>query len=433
MFDKFSDVLSRLAVKINANKYISTIKDSFIDVIPFIIVGSIGTLLGSVIFSTNGLGCVKGLEWVLEMSPWFASLNYATMNILALLIAYEVGKHLSRFYQQDESFVGLLSVVCFVLVSPTTLTAMFGEETQVISNVLSADVTNSKGLFVAMIIGMLSVTIFCKLASLKKLKITLPDAVPPNVAASFTTLLPTILTALIVSGFAYGFEVIVGTNLSTFIFNTLQTPIAAVFQHPLGIIAAVFFAALFWICGLHGASIVTGIINPITIAALQTNMDLVAAGKEATEIVTKPFWNMYGTMGGFGCTIGLIIAIFIAGKRDDDKAIAKLSLAPAFFGINEPVIFGIPIVLNPVMAIPFILAPVVCCIIGYASIYFGFAGKVISDIPWCLPPVVNGFIATGGDIATVITQLVCIAVTVVIYLPFVKIRNKEAQMENQVQ
>ena len=109
MFDKFSDVLSRLAVKINANKYISTNKDSFIDVIPFIIVGSIGTLLGSVIFSTNGLGSVKGFEWVLEMSPWFASLNYATINILALLIAYEVGKHLSRFYQQDESFVGLLS------------------------------------------------------------------------------------------------------------------------------------------------------------------------------------------------------------------------------------------------------------------------------------------------------------------------------------
>lgn len=425
MFEIFSTKLTILATSLNSNKYLSAIKNSFTSIIPFTIVGSIGTLFGSVIFSTNGLAGIKGLESLSNLSSWFNQLNYATMNIIALLIAFNIGKNLAQSYNREGPFEGLLSLVCFVLVSPTTVTTLIDGKEQTISNVLSNNVTAAQGLFVAMLVGLVSIKIFCRLARIEKLRIKLPDQVPPNVGKSFSNLIPTIITTFIISGFAYIFECITHTNFATFIFTTLQQPIQMVFQYPLGIVFAAMFAALFWMCGLHGASIVTGIISPITIAALQTNMSLIASNQEPTEIVVKPFWNLYITMGGFGCTLALIIAILFFSKREDDKAIAKLSIAPGLFGINEPILFGLPIVLNPIMAIPFILCPVVCCLIGYASIYFGFASKIISDVPWCLPPIVNGFIATGGDIRTCIVQMLCIIISVAIYLPFVMIRNKE--------
>lgn len=429
--DRFAEVLGNFASKITANRYLSTIRDSFIQTIPFTILGSIGVLLGSVVFSETGLGGIEGFEGLLELTPWFNQLNYATMNILALIIAFNIGKNLAVTFGHEGTYEGLLSLVCFILVSPTTVTAIFGNETQIIPNVLSTDVTSSKGLFVAMIVGMLSITLFCKLTKIDKLSIKLPDAVPPNVAKTFSDLLPTIIVGLIVSGVAFAFQLLTGQNISTFIFEMLQTPITIAFQHPLGIIFAAFFAALLWICGLHGASIVTGITSPIMLGSLQTNMDLVASGKAPTEIMAKPFWNLFATQGGFGCTLSLLIAIFIMSTREDDRTIAKLSLAPGLFGINEPVIFGLPIVMNPVMAIPFILVPIVCCGIGYASMYFGFAGLIICDVPWCLPPIVNGFIATGGNLGMVITQAVCIIVSVFIWMPFVKVRNKEIKTQEE--
>lgn len=430
--DKFADRLGYIAQKLTSNIYISTIKDSFIQTIPFTILGSIGVLLGSVVFSTNGLGGIKGFESVLAVAPLFTKLNYATMNILALIIAFSIGRNLAKHHNREGTYEGLLSLVSFILVSPTTVTAVFGEETQVVANVLSTNVTSSKGLFVAMIVGMLSVSFFCRLTKVEKLKIKLPDAVPPNVAKTFSDLIPTIIVGLLITTVAFVFELGMKQNISEFIFNILQRPVTIAFEHPLGIIFAAFFSGLLWICGLHGASIVGGIITPIMLASLQTNMDLVANGAQATEIMAKPFWNLFATMGGSGCTISLLIAIFLMSKRDDDRAIAKLAVAPGFFGINEPVIFGLPIVMNPVLAIPFILVPIVSCGIGYAAMYFGFAGLIISDVPWCLPPVVNGFIATGGNIGMVLTQAACIVVGTFIWMPFVKIRNAEAAHANNV-
>jgi PTS system cellobiose-specific IIC component len=419
MVDRCTEVLSNIAMYLNGNKYIITIKDSFIAIIPFTIVGAIGSLFG-----TGGLSSFEVLGFLNKVGPWFSQLNYATMNIIALLIAFLIGKNLAKQYGKDGTYEGLLSLVCFILVSPTTVTATIEDKTTVVNNVLSSNVTASKGLFVAMIVGIVSITAFCKLCDIKQLRITLPDEVPPAVAQSFTDLIPTLIVTICVGGFAFAFENITGTNLATFIFQTLQTPITIIYQHPLGIIFSAMFASLFWLCGIHGSSLVNGITNPMTLAALATNAELVAAGMEPTEIVTRPFWNLYATIGGFGCTLPLLIVILLASKRDDDKAIAKLALFPGCFGVNEPVLFGLPIVMNPVLAIPFILCPVVSCAIGYAAIYFGFSAKLICNVPWVMPPFINAFLASGGDLRTVLVQLVCMVVCCFIWFPFVKIRNK---------
>lgn len=425
MFDKFSEKMSILANKLNGNKYLTTIKDSFLSVIPLIIVGSIGTLISSVVCSpTNGIAQFSGFEWLANYAPLFDTVNYAAMNILAILIAFYVGSNLAKQNGLEGNFEGLVSVCALICASPTTVTGIIGKESVAVS-AIGVDVTNSKGLFVAMIVGMICIELYSKLTKVEKLKIKMPDSVPPNVSKSFSSLIPTIIVLFSVAIISFIFIQVTGMYLSEAIYTLLAVPVTAAFQNPMGIILCAMIGSIFWICGLHGASIVNGVINPIVITALQTNADLILKGQPATEIVTKPFWTMYITMGGFGCTIGLLFAIFIASKREDDRSIAKLSLAPGIFGVNEPLIFGLPIVLNPTLAIPFILAPVACAAIGYFATLIGFAAKAYVMIPWCLPPIVSGALATGGHIGTMITQIICIVAATLIYLPFVKMRNKE--------
>ena len=427
MIDKLSGKMSVFAGKLYSNKYLMTIKDSFTSVIPLIIVGSIGTLFSSIVCSAStGLAQFQGFEWLTGFAPWFDTVNYATMNILALLIAYYIGYNMAKQNGREGHFEGIVSICAFICAAPTAVTTMVGEEAVSLSGI-GVDVTNSKGLFVAMIVGMLSIELYCRLCKVDKLKVKMPDSVPPNVANSFSALIPTIIVLFGVSAISFLFVQLTNMHLSEAIYNILAVPVNAVFQNPICIIFCAMIAAIFWVCGLHGATIVNGVINPIVITALQTNADLVLAGQAPTEIVTKSFWTMYITMGGFGCTIGRLLAIFIASKREDDRSIAKIGLAPGLFGVNEPLIFGLPIVLNPILGIPFILAPMTCALIGYVATWLGFAAKAYIMIPWCIPPVISGFLATGGHIGTVITQIVCIAASTLIYLPFVKMRNKDVQ------
>lgn len=425
MFEKMADKMGILAGILNRNKYLMTIKNSFMSVIPLIIVGSIGTLFSSLVCSkTNGLAQFAGFEWLADYASLFDTVNYASMNILAILVAFYVGYNLAKENGSEGVFEGVVSICAFICAAPTTVSAVVGEKSVSIS-AIGVDVTNSKGLFVAMIVCMVCIELYCKLCNIDRLKIKMPDSVPPNVAKSFSALIPTIIVLFGVSAVSFTFIKLTGMHLSEAIYKMLAVPVNAVFQNPICIIFCAMIAAVFWVCGLHGATIVNGVINPIVITALQTNADLVLAGQSATEIVTKPFWTMYITMGGFGCTIGLLLAILLADKRADDRSIAKIGLVPALFGVNEPLIFGLPIVLNPILGIPFILAPMVSALIGYVATWLGFAAKAYIMVPWCLPPVVSGFLATGGNIGAVITQILCIAATTLIYLPFVKIRSRE--------
>lgn len=161
------------------------------------------------------------------------------------------------------------------------------------------------------------------------------------------------------------------------------------------------------------------------LAAIAVNTEAFQAGKELPNIITMPFWDMYMSMGGSGVTIGLLVSIFLVGKRDDMKEITKLSIGPSIFNINEPVIFGMPIMLNPILAIPFIITPLVTGTIGYFATAMGFAAKAVVMVPWPTPPLINGYLATAGNWGAVATQAVCILVSILIYLPFVKIANRE--------
>ena len=294
----------------------------------------------------------------------------------------------------------------------------------VAENVLAKQYTDTKGLFLGMFVAIVSIELYAWLGRQKRLQITMPDSVPGNVSASFSALFPTIFTVTIIATAGFAIKALTGMYAYDIIYNVVQRPLEGIVQGLPGILLLMFIAQVFWVIGIHGNQMVKPIRDPLLLAAIAVNTEAFEAGKEVPNIITMPFWDMYMSMGGSGVTIGLLIAILIVGKREDMRQITKLSLAPGIFNINEPVIFGMPIMLNPILAIPFILTPLVTGTIGYVATSLGFAAKAVVMVPWPMPPIVNAYLATAGDIGAVITQVICIVVAILIYLPFVLVMNR---------
>ena len=308
--------------------------------------------------------------------------------------------------------------------SPTEF-AVRGAE-GVMATGLSQDVTGSMGMFYAIIVSTVAVLLYSKLAQVKAFEIKMPDSVPSNVGKAFSSLIPTCLTIIILCLVRFIYTEITHQELCNLIYQVLQAPLGKIVQTPFGFIGIALLTGVFWVFGIHGTAMTSAITKPLFLASLTKNIELVNQGLAPTEIVTKPFNVLFGGMGGFGCTIGLIVAILLFSKREDEKAIAKIGLPAGIFEINEPVIFGLPIVMNPIYMIPFILAPVVGELIGYIATVIGVMPITYIDVPWVTPPFINAFLATGGKFSAVIVQFVAFAAIVALYTPFVLISNKVA-------
>lgn len=425
--NKWINKLGDFANKINSFKYIIAIKNAFTALIPVIITGAFATLFSNMVFdSTMGLAKFDGLSFLAELKPIAQSINYATMNMLTISAVFLIGLEVGKLNKVSGFFPGLLAVISYISVNPTTVELMVNEKLQVVPDVLARQYTDTKGLFLGMFIAILSVELFTWLGKQEKLTIKMPDTVPSNVSRSFSALVPTILTFTLIATVGFAVYRLTGMYLYDIIYTIIQRPLENVMQGLPGILLLMFVSQIFWVIGIHGNQMIKPIREPLLLASIAVNTDAFNAGKEIPNIITMPFWDMYMSMGGSGVTIGLLVAIFLAGKRDDMKEIAKLSFGPGLFNINEPVIFGMPIMLNPILAIPFILTPLVTGTIGYFATAIGFAGKAVVMIPWTTPPIISAYLATAGSIGAVVTQLICIVVSVIIYLPFVKISNNRS-------
>ncbi|MPM55877.1 PTS system oligo-beta-mannoside-specific EIIC component [bioreactor metagenome] len=188
----------------------------------------------------------------------------------------------------------------------------------------------------------------------------------------------------------------------------------------------VFLVHLLWFFGLHGTNILLPVTTALFLPLMETNVKAFQAGQAAQNIVTSSFFDTFVYMGGAGSSICLLIAILIVGKRQENKAKAKLGIAPAALNINEPVLFGMPLVLNPIYVIPFILLPVVLTVISYGAMYIGIVPKTIAIVHWTVPPIISGFLATGS-IMGIALQLVNICIGILFYMPFVMVAEKHAK------
>lgn len=405
----FEEHFVPFAAKIGSQKHLVAIRDGFVAIMPLIIAGSFAVLInvfpveawtkfldttvGGYIRSTNG-------------NIWTGS-----FMIMSYLVSFTIPYAFAKNKGANELATGLLGFATFIILMPGM------EEGWGLPNAWAG----TSSLFVAIFNGLFVAELFTRLFGNDKLVIKLPDGVPPAVARSFAALLPSLITVVAVSVIKLIWVEAFNTpNIMQFVMETIQQPLIGMANTLPAAIAVAFFNHFLWFFGLHGSNILEPLMQSLYLPALEAN----AAGT-GSFIVTKPFFDAFVYMGGSGTTIALLAAIFVASKRRKDlRDIAKLGTAPGLFNINEPVIFGLPIVLSPVFFIPFILAPVVLTIVSFIATASGLVPLTTVMVPWTTPPVIGGYLATGGSIMGGLLSVVNLAIAFAIYFPFVLIAEK---------
>lgn len=428
MKDKLQNVLLSISPKVETNKDLGSIKEAFTMFVPFIIVGSFGSMLNILVSGANGLA--QWVPWLSNLSPAFTAINFVTISCMSLPIAFLIGYKLAEKENLPQLESGLIGLLSYLAVCPNTIsTVVEGLKDPVVVNGLGAGVIGAQGLFVSMIMSMVAVKFFGLLTNIDAIKIKMPDSVPTGIARSFNILIPIfiIITAFSVGGCL--FNTFTGNYLNVWIYNIIQLPLQALANTTGGILVLALANQLFWFLGIHGGMVIEGVRGPLSAAGLAENISAVQAGGVATNILTRGFWTSFVVVGGGGITLSLLIAIFIFSKREDHKSIAKFSLIPGICGINEPVVFGLPLVLNPIFAIPFILNSVIAAFIAVVATNIGFLTCGVLDCPPGLPVFVTGFISYG--IHGIIVQAIILIVTFIIWVPFVLMSNKQAKLEQK--
>lgn len=421
MKERFEETISMLAAKVDSNKYLMVIKNAFTQLLPFIMIGSFGTLFDTLISSTS-TGLAQWIPALANLKPAFSALSFATVSCMALPLIFLIGFHMARQNKLPEHISGVLALASYIAVVPNNVVVKIGETVGSQAG-LSGSVLGAQGLIIGMVVGVVSIEIFSFLMKIEKLKIKMPDTVPPMIATSFNTLIPLTLTLVIVSVTGVLFFNVTGLYLNEFIYAIIQKPLESIFQTPIGLVAIIFVMQLFWFLGIHGGAATNPIKNPMMAAAIAANIAAVQAGQTPDQIVTLGFWRCFVALGGGGMVISLVLAIFLAAKRKENRSIAKLGLFPSVCGISEPMVFGYPLVLNITLAIPFILASCVSAVIAMSAFQLGFLAPNTFDVPFGIPVLLNGFIQYGWQ--GVVVQIVCIGVTTCMYIPFIMMQERQ--------
>ncbi|MGL4774717.1 MAG: PTS sugar transporter subunit IIC [Clostridium sp.] len=417
--EKLAEFLGPIAAKFSSQRHLVAIRDGFIAVMPLVIIASFFVLINNVVLdSTNGM--LKDFANLDTYKDIGLSVYYGTLGFLSIFLAFGVSYKLAEHYEMDSLGTAFVGVAATIALMPTFVTS--GEVT--VSGVFSEMYTSPTGLFVAIMASLLATEFLRVTQKVEGLKIKMPDVVPPSVSKSFNLLIPATIVLTVFAIVSFLSVNILGMNIYEIITKIIQAPIQAAFQGLPGIILVVVFQSLLWSFGLHGSFILSPITEPTLLTSMTENMNAYQAGLEIPNIVTKPFLDVFVNVGGSGFTVGLIIAIFLVSKREDYRSIAKLSAVPGAFNINEPLMFGLPVVLNPIFMIPLILAPVVSLIIAYLATAAGIVAKTVVMVPWTTPPVISAFLATGGDFKAALLAVVLLVISVVIYIPFVIAANK---------
>ena len=415
MQEFFNNKVIPAIMKFVSLKGVVALKDGLLYTMPLTIVGSVFLLLAN--FPIHAV-----VNW-LDSMGWIDPLNQAygaTFNIIALIgvigIAYK--------YVKNEGYealnAGVLAAVTFIL---TTDSFVVTESGEIVSNVINKTWTAGQGMISAIIIGLLVGWIYSWFMK-NDIRIKMPAGVPEGVANSFTALIPgfVIVTgATLIYSF---FKFVLDTTFIEAVYAFIQTPLQGLTDSLGGVIVMTLMIPFLWFFGIHGSTIVGGIIGSVLTANSLANQAILDSGMALTienggRIVTQQFLDQFINVTGAGMTIGLVIYMIFFAKSAQCKELGRLGGVPGLFNINEPILFGTPIVMNPFLAIPFIAMPVISGLILYFSIAVGlvpmFGGVMV---PWTTPPIVSGFLVGGWKMA--VLQTFILALSFFVYLPFIR-------------
>lgn len=399
--------LMPVANKIGTMKGLTAIRDGVALALPLIIVGSLFLIIGS--FPVP--------MWTDWLSQQFDGKLLSTMNhvvdssfgIMGMVAAFGIARSMAKQYNVDGTSAGVLSLAAWFAVTPNIVSDAGAG--------VPVAFLGSKGLFIAIVIGLLTAVIFQWFVN-RNIVIKLPDSVPPAVAKSFSAIIPGFVILTLAFIVAFAVEMSSFENIHLLLAEILAGPLGFIGGTVFGAMITVFLNSLFWFMGIHGGNIVGSVTGPIFLANTDANRLALQAGEKLPEIFTNQFFDMFVYIGGGGAVIGLVIALVLFGKSEESKAMKKVAAVPNLFNISEPIMFGMPVMLNMSYLIPFLFAPVVNVIVAYTAMSTGLLSYTNGiAVPWTTPPIVSGWLATG-DITGPIWQLIIIGIDMLIYLAF---------------
>lgn len=414
-------IVSPIAGKLSTNVVIQSISKGMMSMMPILMLGSFASLFQSLpIDAYQNFIASTGVYGILQ------SVVNMTTNLLAIYgvfcIAYAFTKNKSE--KNDALAAGIIALFCFLLVTPTSTV---GEGWTAVTN-LPFSWLGAKGLFSAMIVGIAVGYIYNFLLD-KNITIHLPDSVPPFVSKSFTGIVPGIILGIVFGAIALIFKMTSFGDIHTAIYTLIGAPLSGIGGSIWAALLMYVLSGLCWFFGIHGIAVIS-VVMPIWMAADAANVAAVSSGAQATNIITCNWISAVGNIGGAGCTLGLVILMLFFAKSERYKTFSKIGIVPSLFSINEPVIFGLPCMLNPILFFPFVFTPVILIAIAYGLTVVGIMpiGNGVGG-PMGSPILLSGAFNLG--ISGVIWQIVALLLSMAIYYPFFKILDNQALEEEQ--
>ena len=410
------DKMMPLASKLGNQRHLTAIRDAFLTLLPVNIMGGVFAIIKSppvTETTTNGflLAWKAFAESNAVLFDWLYSL---TLGAMALYICIAVTHFLSKSYKIDTFMPVLFSLVGFL----TLVTAPI--ELSFMAKSLNFIYIDGKGILPALIIGMGTAELYRIMIQKNFGRIKLPDSVPSSLTEVFASMVPGMVLILIYS-LVYTLFASMGTSLPAAIFSMMSPAFKLADSLP-SVIFISLLVHFFWFFGLHDAAL-AGILGPLRDGNLSINASAQLAGEELPHIFTTPFYVYYIVIGGAGAVLGLCLLLAFS-KSKQLKVVGRVGFLPSLFGISEPIIFGVPLMLNPLFIVPFMAAPTINAIIAYLLTDKQIIKSTFSMVSWNMPSVFGAFFATM-DVKASIMVIGLIILDMLIYYPFFKVYEKQ--------
>lgn len=408
---------------------IIALKDGMLAILPLTVVGSLFLILGQLPFEgvNQAIGAVFGADWTEPLMQVYSG----TFAIMGLISCFSIAYSYAKNSGVEPLPAGVLSLSAFFILLRSSY---IPEQGEVIGDAMAKVWFGGQGIIGAIIIGLVVGAMYTFFIQ-RHIVIKMPEQVPQAISKQFEAMIPAFVIFLL-SMIVYIISKIVtsGGTFIEMIYDVIQVPLQGLTGSLYGAIGIAFFISFLWWFGVHGQSVVNGVVTALLLSNLDANKAMLAAGhlsvEEGAHIVTQQFLDSFLIMSGSGITFGIVVAMLFAAKSKQYKALGKVAAFPALFNVNEPVVFGFPIVMNPVMFVPFLLVPILAAVIVYSAIAIGFMAPFSGvTLPWSTPAIISGFLVAGWQGAVV--QLLILLVSTLVYFPFFRVQDRIAYQNEQ--
>ncbi len=403
------------------NRYIISIKKAFTITLPVIILGSIASLVNNMPINIVQAGLSTPAGQVIRAvngAIWLGS-----TAVMAILIAWTLGYYLGNTYKLNSALSALTSVSAYLSICVTTS-----------DGGISLSRLGSSGLFGAILIAILATELY---RAFSFLKINISEDTAEEVRQMFAALIPVMLSVFCIA-LTNGIVLMAsGKGVDEWIYTALSFLFSSADGGGLvGTLFLVFGIHIFWFFGIHGGNVMDSIMVSAFGENLIHNMDQYAMHHNAFDgqlaIISKGFLDTFVFMGGAGTSLCIIIAVFIIARSRYMRGIAKMGGIFALFNMNEIVLFGFPVILSPILLIPFLLTPLTVTLISWGAMSLGLVARVVTEVHWAMPPLISGYLATGGHLSGSILQMINITAGILIYLPFIRLMDRRAMQKESL-